>query len=118
MQYLSARPQYAYTPGKAIDEAIAQVMQHCATCRYRVMHKGYARDFPMKRGLSPYLYAMFTCLLHDEIAECTSREWAARAATLFADDTHLSWDISAESDLRFVMHCVQRKHSGSYRSMA
>ena len=111
-------PRYANTPGKAIDEAIAQVMQHCATCRYRVMHKGYARDFPMKRGLSPYLYALFTCLLHDEIAECTSREWAARAATLFADDTHLSWDISAESDLRFVMHCVQRKHSGSYRSMA
>ena len=183
LQYLCARPQYAYTPGKAIDEAIAQVMQHCAgvrerlrsttrsvhdrrakkasvpcmggvvlgidlsrafdevprwalllalqragapaelqqsvmqlhaTCRYKVMHKGYARDFPMQRGvrqgcaLSPYLYALFTCLLHDEIAACTSREWAARAATLFADDTHLSWDIAAESDLRFVMHCVQQ----------
>ena len=36
MQYLSARPQYAYTPGKAIDEAIAQVMQHCTRVRERL----------------------------------------------------------------------------------
>ena len=35
---------------------------------------------------------------------------SARAATLFADDTHLSWDIAAESDLRFVMHCVFQKY--------
>ena len=35
---------------------------------------------------------------------------SARAATLFADDTHMSWDIAAESDLRFVIHCVFQKY--------
>ena len=36
MQYLSTRPQYAYTPGKAIDEAIARVMAHCKGLREKL----------------------------------------------------------------------------------
>ena len=47
-------------------------------------------------------------MLYLEIAAGTSVEWASKAATLFADDTHLAWDVSAEADLHFVAHCVQR----------
>ena len=59
-------------------------------------------------SLSPYLYALFTCLLYDDIAASTSTAWASKAATLFADDTHLAWDVNSEADLHFVAHCVQR----------
>ncbi|CAE7946904.1 unnamed protein product [Symbiodinium sp. KB8] len=43
--------------------------------------------------LSPYLFALFTCHLYDEIAQRTNTAWAQAALTLFADDTHLAWDI-------------------------
>ena len=36
MQYLLDRPQYAYTPRKAIDEAIARVIRNCKRVRERL----------------------------------------------------------------------------------
>ena len=82
-------------------------------CRYRVTHKGYSAEFDMERGvrqgctLSPYLFALFTCHLYDEIAQRTNTAWAQAALTLFADDTHLAWDIHSTEDLRFCMHCIR-----------
>ena len=58
------------------------------------MHKGHSSHFPMERGvrsacsLSPYLYALFTCLLYDDIAASTCPSWAARAATLSVGKNH------------------------------
>ena len=147
LSLLKSKPQYAYIPERAIDEAIARVSQHCRKirdalsssvlsvharragqqqarclggamlgidlsrafdsitraalqrslqhagapeplqqavlqlhehCRYRVRHKGHTGSFAMEVGvrqgcvLSPYLYALFSCLIYDEIAARTS----------------------------------------------
>ena len=183
LDYLMARPQYAYCPSKAIDDAICRVAQHCrgvrervrnsvltvherregrttstcqggimisidlsrafdnvprwalqqslehagATaelqhvvlelherCKYQVTHRGHVGLFEMQKGvrqgcaLSPYLYALFSCLIFDTLAARTSREWALAAMTLFADDSHLAWDIWRIEDLAFVTRCVQQ----------
>ena len=182
-EYLQARPQYAYTPGKAIDEAIARVSQHCRiirervqssvqsvhdrrakrpvlpcvggimlgldlsrafdqvprpslahslrnagapeaiinavmhlhnACQYEVRHKGCTGKFAMQKGvrqgctLSPCLYAIFSCLLYDVLAARTCPQWAAKAITLFADDSHLAWEVNSVADLQFVKHCIQQ----------
>ena len=57
--------------------------------------------------LSPYLYALFSCLIYDEIAARTSHSWASASMTLFADDSHLSWVINDVSDLQFMMRSIQ-----------
>ena len=182
LAFLKSKPQYAYIPDRAIDEAIARVSQHCRTirdalsssvlsvharragqqqarclggamlgidlsrafdsitrlalqrslqhagapeplqqavlqlhghCRYRVRHKGNTDSFAMEVGvrqgcvLSPYLYALFSCLIYDEIAARTSHSWASASMTLFADDSHLSWVINDVSDLQFMMRSIQ-----------
>ncbi|CAE7281246.1 unnamed protein product [Symbiodinium sp. CCMP2592] len=180
--FLQRRPQYAYCPDKAIDQAIARVCQHCrqvrdrvqhaiptvhgrregqkssqcvggimlgldlsrafdcipraalqrallhagaseplvqavtalhSQCRYKVQHKGISNTFDMELGvrqgctLSPYLFSLFTCLVYDVLVERTNEQWAKAAITLFADDTHLAWDVYTGNDLRFFMHCTR-----------
>ena len=180
--YPLARPQYAYCPTKATDEAICHVARHCRAvrervrssvlsvrdrragrttshcvggvmmsidlsrafdnvprwalqtalrkagasndlqqvvlalhekCRCQVKHKGYEGTFAMKKGvrqgcaLSPHLYALFSCLIFDVLAERTNQAWATAAMTLFADDSHLAWDVWRVEDLAFVTRCVQ-----------
>jgi len=182
LEFLQSKPQYAYTPQRAIDEAIGRVSRHCRAvrerlqasvvsvharragqkppscqggamlsmdlsrafdsiprealqralchagvpeplqqavlqlherCLYRVRHKGYSQSFNMRIGirqgcvLSPYLYALFTCIIFDEIARRTDSAWAATALTLFADDSHVAWTIDSVEDLRFLMHSIQ-----------
>ena len=36
LEYLHSRPQYAYTPDRAIDEAVGRVARHCRLIRQRV----------------------------------------------------------------------------------
>ena len=97
----------------ATEELQRAVMQLHDSCRYRVKHKGHSGTFSMQKGvrqgcaLSPYLYALFSCLIYDTLAERTNPEWAARAITLFADDTHIAWTITSVRDLQFVMTCIQ-----------
>ncbi len=97
----------------ATEELQRAVMQLHDSCQYRVKHKGHSGTFSMQKGvrqgcaLSPYLYALFSCLIYDTLAERTNPEWAARAHTLFADDTHIAWTTTSVRDLQFVMTCIQ-----------
>ena len=98
----------------APEELIHAVMHLHNACKYEVRHKGCKGKFAMQKGvrqgctLSPCLYAIFSCLLYDILAERTCPQWAAKAVTLFVDDSHLAWDISSVADLQFVKHCIQQ----------
>ena len=93
-------------------------------CRYQVRHKGYEGTFAMKKGvrqgcaLSPYLYALFTCLIFDVLAECTCQAWATAAMTgPFLRMTHTWPGTSGGSRIWLLSPDVSSKHFGSLRSL-
>ncbi|CAE7689836.1 unnamed protein product, partial [Symbiodinium necroappetens] len=110
-------------PRLALDASLAHagvpadlrelIMRLHTQCHYAVTHKGQHGHFPMRKGvrqgcaLSPLLFTVYTCHLYDVLASRTSACWAARAITMFADDTHISWDIDSTADLRFLVKCIQ-----------
>ena len=110
-------------PRHALDASLAYadvpadlrllIMQLHAHCHYTVMHKGQQGQFPMRKGvrqgcaLSPLLFTVYTCHLYDVLASRTSVSWAQKAITMFADDTHISWDICSAADLRFLVASIR-----------
>ena len=180
--FIANRPQYAYCPNKAIDEAISRVASHCSrvrerlrqgtlsvharrsgqvestcfgglmlsldlsrafdelprrallaslqhagvpkelcaailslheTCKYTVVHGSCKGSFCMQKGvrrgctLSPLLYSLYTCWLYDTIASRTSAAWPSRFITLFADDSHVSFEVNSLTELRFVVRAIR-----------
>ena len=180
--FIANRPQYAYCPNKAIDEAISRVASHCSrvrerlrrgtlsvhakrsgqvestcfgglmlsldlsrtfdelprrallaslqhagvpdelcaailslheTCKYTVMHGSCKGSFRMQKGvrqgcaLSSLLYSLYTCWLYDTIASRASADWASRFITLFADDSHISFEVNSLTELGFVVRAIR-----------
>ena len=189
--FLSTRPQFAYSTGRALDEAITRVASHCRRvrcmlkdgvvsvhakrqgikelgclggimisldlsrafdtlprwalqaslahvgvdqelqaavlkiheqCEYHIMHGGCRGQVPMRKGvrqgcsLSPSLYTIFTIWIYDTLAQQTSQTWADRCVTLFADDSHLSWEVTSLRDIEFCCACL-RKTFALFRSV-
>ena len=180
--FISSRPQFAYCPHKAIDDAICRVAGHCSrvrerirkgvlsvhdkragkvesrcyggimlsldlsrafdelpravllrtleyagtppelcaiiisvheACKYTVHHGGQVGSFHMAKGvrqgctLAPLLYSLYTCWLYDELSRRTDEVWAARLLTLFADDTHVPFEIECAADLGFAVRAIR-----------
>ena len=67
----------------------------------------------MKRGvkqgfaLAPLLWAINSTYLAHLIGPLTDYDWMLRCMTLYADDTHVIWDVQHVSDLLFMRKCVQ-----------
>ena len=84
------------------------------SCSYRVSHGPHSRTFAMARGvrqgcaLSPLLYSIYSAWLYDQLVDGTNEEWASKLATLFADDSHVAFEIEHQDDLGFVLHAVRR----------
>ena len=84
------------------------------SCSYRVSHGPHSRTFAMARGvrqgcaLSPLLYSIYSAWLYDQLVEGTSEEWASRLATLFADDSHIAFEIESQEDLGFALRAVRK----------
>ena len=79
------------------------------SCSYRVSHGPHSRTFAMARrvrqgcALSPVLYSIY-----DQLVEGTNEEWASKLATLFADDSHIAFEIESQDDLGFALRAVRK----------
>ena len=67
----------------------------------------------MKRGvrqgrtLAPVLFSAFTAYYLHLLEARTSKQWVSPNATLFADDSHLAWDIESVTDLNQTQRTIQ-----------
>ena len=85
---------------------------HCKS-RYHISHGKQQACIEMRRGvrqgctLAPVLFSAFTAYYLHLLEERTSKQWVLSSATLFADDTHLAWDIESAHDLNQMQRMVQ-----------
>ena len=97
----------------ADNDMIRTIEELHEQCRYHIERAGFQGVVCMKRGvrqgctLAPLLFTIFTCFLADIIGQRTDRQWMLEHLTLYADDTHASWEIRRDRDLRFVEHSIQ-----------
>ena len=68
----------------------------------------------MQRGvrqgcaLSPLPYSIYGAWLYDQLVEGADAHWASRMATLFADDSHIAFEIERQEDFGLAMRAVRR----------
>ena len=103
-------------------ELQAAVLKIHEECDYHITHGPHQGVVPMRKGvrqgcaLSPCLYTIFTIWIFDTLANQTSQAWADSCVTLFADDSHLSWEVTSMRDIEFCCACL-RKTFALFRSV-
>ena len=58
-------------------------------------------------ALAPLLFAIFSCWLYDEIVYYTEPGWVESLLTLFADDSHLAFEVEGPDDLARALRAVR-----------
>ena len=92
----------------SIDQAISRVAR-----RYRVRHGRQTACASMNRGvrqgcaLAPLLFSAVAAYYLRRLSLRTNLEWVQKRATLFADDSHLSWEIGSAEDLNKMQKMIQ-----------
>ena len=82
------------------EDLRAAILAAHESCKYSVAHGTYRDTFDLQVGvrqgcaLSPLLYDLHTAWLYERIAATSSEQWASAFLTIFADDKHLSWEVS------------------------
>ena len=56
--------------------------------------------------LAPYLWALLSCSILNQIAERTDRKWVQFLLNAYADDVHEAWEVASLEDLRWFEQCV------------
>ena len=182
IDYISARPQFAYCPSKALDDAVCRVASHCRhvrsriqhgtlsvharregarestcfgglmlsvdlsrafdelprwsleaamthanipkelqiaiisihqQCKYTVRHGQHSKTFALEKGvrqgcvLSPLLFTLYSCWIYDQLVAATSASWAEKLMTLYADDSHASFQIESLKDLGIALRTIR-----------
>ena len=91
---------------------IATVLDLHSVCRYTIQHKGRSKCIHMRRGvrqgctLAPLLYVIFSAYLISKLQARLPAAWVQNHLTLYADDSHASFEISSTDDIIRSMHII------------
>ena len=95
------------------EQPLVQALLHLhEQSLYKIEHQGYTTQIPMRRGVrqgctvAPLLFAVFSSYFYRLLCQRVPASWAAQFITLFADDSHLSWEVRSVADLQFMHRCV------------
>ena len=96
----------------ATEQIIHVILQLHNLCSYVIQHGRYQGRVNMRRGvkqgctLAPLLWTIFSTYLAQCVGLETDYQWMLQCMTLYADDSHAHWEISAVTDLHFMRKCI------------
>ena len=92
---------------------IATILDLHSVCQYTIQHKGRSKCIHMRRGvrqgctLAPLLYVIFSAYLISKLQARLPADWVRNHLTLYADDSHASFEISSTDDIIRSMHIIK-----------
>ena len=84
---------------------VATILDLHSVCQYTIQHKGRTKCIHMRRGvrqgctLAPLLYVVFSAYLISKLQARLPADWVRDHLTLYADDSHASFEIHSVKDL-------------------
>ena len=103
----------ALTNAGILDSLQHAILSMHEDCQYEVKHEAHTASFPMLKGvrqgcsLAPLLFAIYSCWIYDKIEIRTPAGWAETLLTLFADDSHLAFEIESMADLEQAQRTIR-----------
>ena len=97
----------------ANNSLIATILDLHSVCQYTVQHKGRSKCIHMRRGvrqgctLAQLLYVIFSAYLISKLQACLPADWVQHHSTLYADDSHASFEVSSTDDIIRSFHIIQ-----------
>ena len=97
----------------ANNSLIATILDLHSVCQYTVQHKGRSKCIHMRRGvrqgctLAPLLYVIFSAYLISKLQACLPADWVQHHLTLYADDSHASFEVSSTDDIIRSFQIIQ-----------
>ena len=96
----------------ANNTLIATILDLHSVCQYTIQHKGRSKCIHMRRGvrqgctLAPLLYVIFSAYLISKLQARLPADWVQHHLTLYADDSHASFEINSTEDILRSMHII------------
>ena len=105
--------QHALQWSGASSALTAAILDLHSVCKYTIKHKGRSSMIHMRRGvrqgctLAPLFWLVFSAYMTHQLTVLLPADWVREHLTLYADDTHASFETTSLADLKFAFRAIQ-----------